>query len=123
MLDEEDDMEFEETDAPPAPFEIPAGFRIAETPPTAQQLEFKSEASTQLVGKTILYKWPAAGWCVGEISRANTDGRRIMEKGVPANFFVYYEIDENESKHLLSVDNYGQQEATDAWVLLEEEKE
>ena len=36
---------------------------------------------------------------------------------------VHYEIDENESKHLLSVDNYGQQEATDAWVLLEEEKE
>ena len=54
--------------------------------------------------------------------RSGNDGG-IMEKGVPANSFVYYEIDENESKHLLSVDNYGQQEATDAWVLLEEEKE
>ena len=48
---------------------------------------------------------------------------RFLRTGVPAIFFVYYEIDENESKHLLSVDNYGQQEATDAWVLLEEEKE
>ena len=46
-----------------------------------------------------------------------------MEKGVPANFFVYYEIDEDESKHLLSLENYGQQEATDAWAILEAEKE
>ena len=46
-----------------------------------------------------------------------------MEKGVPANFFVYYEIDENESKHLLSPNNHGHREVTDAWVLLEAEKD
>ena len=31
----------------------------------------------------------------------------------------YYEIDDNESKHALSLDEYGQEEAKDSWVLLE----
>ncbi len=88
-------------------------------PPPAQQLEFKNAAATQLVGKPILFNWPSAGWCLGEIVRANTDGRRTVEKGVPANFFVFYEIDEDESKHALSLDEYGHQEVTNAWVLLE----
>ena len=38
------------------------------------------------------------GWCFGEITRSNTDGRRVVEKGVPAKFFVYYEIDERTSR-------------------------
>ena len=46
----------------------------------------------------------------------------MIEKGVPANFFVYYEIDDDESKHTLSLDEYGQREATNAWVLLQVEK-
>ena len=37
---------------------------------------------------------------------------------MPANFLVYYEIDDDESKHALSLDEYGQKEATNAWVLL-----
>ena len=37
-----------------------------------------------------------------------------------ANFFVYYEIDDDESKHALSMEEYGQEEKTNAWVLLEE---
>ena len=77
----------------------------------------------QLVGKSILFNWASAGWCLGEITRANTDGRRIVEKGIPANFFVYYEIDEDESKHALSLDEYGHQEVTNAWVLLEAAEE
>ena len=43
----------------------------------------------------------------GEITRQNADGRRIVERGVPANFFVFYEVDEDESKHSLSLDEYG----------------
>ena len=43
-------------------------------------------------------------------------------QGVPANFFVYYEIDDDESKHALSLDEYGQEEAKDSWVLLEQEE-
>ena len=53
--------------------------------------------------------------------RTNTDGRRTVEKGVPANFFVYYEIDDDESKHQLSLDEYGQWDSTNAWVLLQAE--
>ena len=41
---------------------------------------------------------------------------------VAANFFVYYELDDDESKHALSLDEYGQSEASNAWVLLEKEK-
>ena len=38
---------------------------------------------------------------------------------VPANFFVFYEIDEDESKHALSLEKLGHQEVANAWVLLE----
>ena len=43
-----------------------------------------------------------------------------LEKGKPANFFVYYEFDEDESKHALALEEYGRREAPNAWVLLEE---
>ena len=72
------------------------------------------------MGKYILFNWPGAGWCAGEITRPNTDGRRTVEKGKPANFFVYYEFDEDESKHALALEEYGRREAPNAWVLLDE---
>ena len=37
----------------------------------------------------------------------------------PANFFVYYEIDDDESKHNLQLAEHGHQEVPNAWVLLE----
>ena len=48
-----------------------------------------------------------------------TNGKN--EKGVPANFFVYYEIDDEESKHALALDEFGHQEVANAWVLLDED--
>ena len=54
-----------------------------------------------------------------DLARLNKDARRTVEKGVPANFFVYYEIDDDESKHALALSEHGHQEAPDAWVLLE----
>ena len=36
-----------------------------------------------------------------------------------ANFFVYYEIDDDESKHALALAEHGHQEKPNAWVLLE----
>ena len=107
--------------APLPGFEIPKGFRLADAPPLVGQLEFKNPTASKLVGKFILFNWPAAGWCLGEIVRANSDGRRTVEKGMPANFFVYYEIDEDESKHALALDEYGRGEMTNAWTLLEAE--
>ena len=75
---------------------------------------FKSANATQLVGKFILCNWPAAGWCLGEITRTNTDGRRTVEQGVPANFFVYYEIDDDECKHALALEEFGLREVANA---------
>ena len=45
-----------------------------------------------------MYRWPAVGWCFGRITKVNTDGRYKID-GKPVNFFVYYEIDANESRH------------------------
>ena len=89
--------------------------------PTPEQLVFKSAAGAELVGKFILFNWAGVGWCHGEITRVNTDGRRTVEKGTPANFFVFYEIDDDESKHELSLEEYGRKDVVNAWVLLEAE--
>ena len=47
----------------------------------------------------------------------------FLAKGVPANFFVYYEIDDDECKHALALEEYGHAEQPNAWVLLEAEAE
>ena len=44
---------------------------------------------------------------------------KVSDKGEPANFFVYYEIDDDESKHNLQLAEHGHQEVPNAWVLLE----
>lgn len=46
----------------------------------------------------------------------NTDARKIITRGEPANFFVYYLVHDETSKHNLTLDGYG---ADDRWVLLE----
>ena len=38
---------------------------------------------------------------------ANRDGRKIVNKGEPANFLVYYPVDDDTSKHNLTLDGYG----------------
>ena len=63
-----------------------------------------------------LHNWDAIGWCEGIIVAANRDGRKIVNKGEPANFLVYYPVDDDTSKHNLTLDGYG---ADDRWVLLE----
>ena len=51
------------------------------------------------------------------ITEANLDKRRKVE-GEVVNFFVHYEIDDNKSRHVLSLDVYGGVNPS-AWVLLE----
>ena len=34
---------------------------------------------------------------------------------------AHYEIDDDESKHALAMDEYGQEEVANKWVLLEQE--
>ena len=64
-----------------------------------------------------MYRWPSVGWCVGVIKEANTDRRRKME-GKVINFFIHYEIDDDTSAHVLSLDTYDG-EGVGSWVLLE----
>ena len=54
------------------------GFKIADEPPSAEQLTFSKEKEVPgdaLVGISILYNWLVVGWCVGQIVERNTDGR------------------------------------------------
>ena len=37
----------------------------------------------------------------------NTDARKIITRGEPANFFVYYLVDDDTCKHNLTLDGYG----------------
>jgi len=37
----------------------------------------------------------------------NTDARKIITRGEPANFFVYYLVHDETSKHNLTLDGYG----------------
>ena len=74
-----------------------------------------------LVGCSILYRWSSVGWCVGVINKANGDRRYKMD-GEVINFYVHYEIDDDTSAHVLTLDAYGG-EGTGSWVLLEPELE
>ena len=69
----------------------------------------------------MLYCWSSVGWCVGVIKEANGDRRRTMDKEV-INFWVHYEIDDDTSAHVLTLDAYGG-EGTGSWVLLEAESQ
>ncbi len=63
-------------DVPPAPREAPPGFKIADGPPSAEQLAFSKEKEAPgdaLVGKSVLYNWPVVG--LGQVVERNTDGR------------------------------------------------
>ena len=94
------------------------GFRIVAAMPPAEALEPKNDAQEILVGVSLLYRWPSVGWCVGVIKEANGD-RRFKINGEVVNFHVYYEIDDDTSKHVLTLDTYGGS-GVGSWVLLEE---
>ena len=59
---------------------------------------------------------PSAGASARLRRPTNADGRKTVPGGEKANFFVFYEVDEDEVKHNLSMDDYGED---DRWVLLE----
>jgi len=52
IIDEEDD---EDEGDEMLPFEVPDGFKVAEMPPSEEQLEFKNAKGAELEGKSILY--------------------------------------------------------------------
>jgi hypothetical protein len=64
-----------------APFELPAGFRLA-APPTAQQLELKSAAGAQLIGErrgtASLIDWAAHGTPSAPLPSGHVAGEHIL---------------------------------------------
>jgi len=108
ILDDEDDADEEDVLA-----EFPSG--LVQLPaPDASALEVGSNA---LVGMAICFNWTAVGWCVGEVVRANSDRRRKIDGGV-VNYYVHYEIDDEEAEHVLELGGYGKE-----WVLVRESAE
>jgi hypothetical protein len=117
-LDDED--EEDEDDAPPAPREPPTGFTISTSPPTLAALAFSKQAAADadaLIGKSILFHWPVIGWYAGVLQRRCTDGR-IKRSGEQCNFYIYYEVDDDEVPTALRLEEYDIDDEG-GWVLLE----
>ena len=55
---------------------------------------------------SVMYRWPSVGWCVVIIKEANKD-KRVKMNGVVINFHIYYELDDDLSKHALTLETYG----------------
>ena len=109
VLDDDDDDD--DDDAPPAPCEAPVGFRIVDEPPSLAALTPKdppgpADARRPLHALLMLYCWLSVGWCVGVIKEANGDRRRKMD-GEVINLFTHYEIDDDTSAHVMTLDVYG----------------
>jgi hypothetical protein len=83
-------------------FAPPAGFRVASKPSERALVHSRADCvdADALVGRWLLYKRAHNGWCAGQISRRNKDGRRKLG-GRVCNFFVAFDGDADESLHLL----------------------
>ena len=69
------------------------------------------------MGQRILFHWPVIGWYVGTIQRRVFDGR-IKRDGEQCNFYIHYEVDDEEAATALLLDDYdGVDEHS--WLLLE----
>ena len=87
-------------------------------PPPEDQLEFRSDTGSALIGATIYFKWPEedGGWCFGSIFRQNMD-RRYKDNKELVNFFLEFAEDNGgeEMKHALSLASYIDFSASPSW--------
>ena len=103
--------------------ELPPGLAIQSKPPDwlAPALVPGSETASLLVGKYIVYRWPAriGGWLVGKVVEVNTDPANMVGETM-ANFKVFYDADGANAHHLLSCGGYAQNNKPklDAWAIL-----
>ena len=106
--------------APRIPWALPQGYAIASEAPTAEELEFGNSRGDAIVGRPIMYNWSGVGWCTGIVESRNDD-RRFKVDGDFVNFWVYYEVDKNLSRHVLLLEDYahGADAPENAWVLLD----
>ena len=74
-----------------------------------------------LVGRRLMYNWPGHGWCEGQIKERNTK-KGLKIDGDVVNFLVHYPVDDDTSRHVLSLDTYASDECAppNSWFLLEE---
>ena len=72
----------------------------------------------KLVGRSVLYHWADVGWCSGVIEKANGDKSKTVD-GDMVNFEIYYEMDDDLSRHVLEMDKYLPDGPPNSWVLLE----
>ena len=81
-----------------------------------------SPVGSQLVGKSILFKWPPrlGGWLVGKIEEANSNLGQDNDEAFAYNFKVAYAGEDERASHMLSVESYAHVASakTDSWVLL-----
>ena len=75
-----------------------------------------------VLAEKLMAKYEGSKWCVGNILRRNKDANRKVKRQ-HINLYVYYEFDEQEATHALSLDNYNREGTGEAlyqqWVLLE----
>ena len=71
------------------------------------------------VGRSILFHWGwgSIGWHMGTLTRRNYDGRS-KRGGKNTNFYVHYEVDDDEVATVLSLEDYGGDDEC-SWLLLE----
>jgi len=115
-----DDDDEEEEDGEPAellPWAVPEGFAVSPKP-TDEMLVAGSNEGKKLVGRSVLYHWADVGWCSGVIEKANGDKSKTVD-GDMVNFLVYYEMDDDLSRHVLELDKYNPDGPANSWVLLE----
>ena len=111
--DDDDDGEPAEV----LPWAIPDGFSVSDKPAAELLVPGAAEAKA-LVGRTVLYHWDGVGWCSGVIEKANGDKSKTVD-GETANFLVYYEMDDDLSRHVLELGSYAPDGPPNSWVLLE----
>ena len=73
-----------------------------------------------------MMKWEGFGWIIGTILSANDNKTRKIN-GVYVNFFVLYDMDDEDEPpvpHVLQLDRYKTTEdaAYDSWFLLEKKE-
>lgn len=90
------------------------------TPSPAAALAFSKQAAPEadaLIGRSILFNWGSIGWHLGVLQRRIYDGR-TKRSGEQCNFYIYYEVDDEEVPTALRLEEYGVDEEC-GWVLLE----
>lgn len=126
-----DELSDDDEDVEELAFKLEDGWAISTGDGLANALSAdvseQSDAADALVGRTVIYNWLSAGWCVGVIVSRNTD-RRSKVGGEPVNFLVTYECDGPDAppaKHVLKVDDLltslGQIQSAshNHWVLID----